>query len=229
LLLSALSAIGWILVGWKPMLGRWFTILALAAAVHLGGFWLHIPGSLAWAVIPTALAVPLVGFPAAVVTAVGESVVILGLTRYPAAGFGSSNAVAALVAVWGVFGGICAMHHQIHQQSSWLAEYFEYAQQSLRDAQDRRVELGQALDDLVHANRQLTLVNQRVAALRLIAEEALQVVHRNCQHISDMVNDVLDLTRIETDRMVLYRERVNIREVVDSAMDAVNMPSTPAL
>ena len=268
LLLSALSAIGWILVGWRPMLGRWFTILALAAAVHLGGFWLHIPGSLAWAVIPTALAVPLVGFSAAVVTAVGESVVILGLIRYPATGFGLSNAAAALVAVWGVFGGICAMHHQIHQQSSWLAEYFERAQQSLRDAQDRRAELGQALDDLVHANRQLTLVNQRVAALRLIAEEAqkaktrfvarvshefrtplnmiiglvdlmvetpeiydvtlsprmreaLQVVHRNCQHLSDMVNDVLDLTRIETDRMVLYRERVDIREVVDSAVEAL--------
>ena len=268
LLLSALSVIGWVLVGWRPMLGRWFTILALATAVHLGGFWLHIPGSLAWAVIPTALAVPLVGFSAAVVTAVGESVAILGLIRHPAAGFGLSNAVAALVAVWGVFGGICAMHHQIHQQSSWLAEYFERAQKSLRDGQDRRAELGQALDDLVHANRQLTLMNQRVAALRLIAEEAqkaktrfvarvshefrtplnmiiglvdlmvetpeiydvtlsprmreaLQVVHRNCQHLSDMVNDVLDLTRIETDRMVLYRERVDIREVVDGAMETL--------
>ncbi len=268
LLLAGLAAIGWMLLGWRPMLSRWLTVLALAVAVHLGGFWLHVPGSLAWAVIPTVLAVPLLGFPAAVVTAVGESAVILGLARYPAAGFGVSDAAAALVAVWGVFVGICALHHQIHQQSSWLAEYFEHAQQSLREAQDRRAELGQALDDLVHANRQLTLVNQRVAALRLIAEEAqkaktrfvarvshefrtplnmiiglvdlmvetpeiydvtlsprareaLQVVHRNCQHLSNMVNDVLDLTRIETDRMVLYRERVDIREVVDSAVEAL--------
>jgi signal transduction histidine kinase/CheY-like chemotaxis protein len=268
LFLSALSGIGWVLIGWRPMLGRWFTVLALAAAVHLGGWWLHTPGSLAWAVIPTALAAPLVGFSAALVTAVGESMVILGLIRYPAAGFSLSDGVVALVAVWGVFGAILAMHRQIHERSSWLVEYFEHAQRSLLDAQDRRAELRQALDDLAHANRQLTLMNQRVMAMRLIAEEAqkaktrfvarvshefrtplnmiiglvdlmaetpeiydvtlsprmreaLQVVHRNCQHLSDMVNDVLDLTRIETDRVVLHRERVDITEVIDSAVEAV--------
>jgi len=268
LFLSALSAIGWMLVGWRPTLGRWFTILVLAAAVHLAGCWLHMPGSLAWAVIPTVLAVPLVGFPATVVTAVGESVVILGLIRYPATGFGLSDAVSALVAVWGVIGAAYAMHHQTRRRSSWLLEYFDRAQQSLQDAQDRRGELRQALDDLVYANRQLTLMNQRVTGLRLIAEEAqkaktrfvarvshefrtplnmiiglvdlmaetpeiydvtlsprmreaLQVVHRNCQHLSNMVNDVLDLTRIEADRVVLHRERVDIREVVDSAVEAV--------
>jgi signal transduction histidine kinase/CheY-like chemotaxis protein len=268
LFLSALSGIGWVLIGWRAMLGRWFTILALVAAVHLGGWWLHTPGSLAWAVIPTALAAPLVGFSAVVVTAVGESAVILGLIRYPAAGFSLSEGVVALVAVWGVFGATLAMHHRIREQSSWLVEYFEHAQRSLLDAQDRRAELRQTLDDLAHANRQLTLMNQRVTAMRLIAEEAqkaktrfvarvshefrtplnmiiglvdlmaetpeiydvtlsprmreaLQVVHRNCQHLSDMVNDVLDLTRIETDRVVLHRERVDITEVVDSAVEAV--------
>jgi signal transduction histidine kinase/CheY-like chemotaxis protein len=268
LLLGALSAIGWAIVDWRPMLGRWFALLAVAAVVHLAGSWLHIPGTLAWAVIPTALAVPLVGPSAAVITAVGESVVILGLIRYPAAGFDSSSAVVALVAVWGVFGATYAMHRQTHQRSSWLFEYFEHAQRSLRDAQDRRAELRQALDDVAYANRQLTLMNQRVAALRLIAEEtqkaktrfvarvshefrtplnmiiglvdlmaetpeiydvtlsprmreALQVVHRNCQHLSNMINDVLDLTRLETDRVVLHRERVSIKEVVDSAVEAV--------
>jgi signal transduction histidine kinase/CheY-like chemotaxis protein len=268
LFLSALSGIGWMLIGWRPVLGRWFTVLALAAAVHLGGWWLQIPGSLVWAVIPTALAAPLVSFSAVAVTAVGESMVILGLIRYPVAGFSLSDGVVALVAVWGVFGATLAMHYQIHERSSWLVEYFEHAQRSLLDAQDRRAELRQALDDLAHANRQLTLMNQRVTAMRLIAEEAqkaktrfvarvshefrtplnmiiglvdlmaetpeiydvtlsprmreaLQVVHRNCQHLSDMVNDVLDLTRIETDRVVLHRERVDITEVIDSAVEAV--------
>jgi signal transduction histidine kinase/CheY-like chemotaxis protein len=268
LFLSALSGIGWMLIGWRPTLGRWFTVLALVAAVHLGGWWLRAPGSLAWAVIPTVLAAPLVGFSAVVVTAVGESAVILGLIRYSPAGFSLSDGVVALVAVWGVFGATLAMHHQIHERSAWLVEYFEHAQRSLLDAQERRAELRQALDDLAHANRQLTLMNQRVTAMRLIAEEAqkaktrfvarvshefrtplnmiiglvdlmaetpeiydvtlsprmreaLQVVHRNCQHLSDMVNDVLDLTRIETDRVVLHRERVDIREVIDSAVEAV--------
>jgi signal transduction histidine kinase/CheY-like chemotaxis protein len=268
LLVSTLSVIGWVLYDWKPKLGRWFTILAVAVAVHLGGNWLHVPGSLAWAAIPVVLATPLAGLSATVVTAVVESVFILGLVRYPTAGIDLPNAVAPLVAVWGVFSATCAMYHQIHQRGSWIAQYLEHAQQSLQDTRDRRAEFKQALDDLAHANRQLALMNQRVAGLRQNAEEAqkaktrfvarvshefrtplnmiiglvdlmvetpeiydvtlsprmreaLRVVYRNSQHLSNMVNDVLDLTRIETDRAVLHKERVDIREVVDSAVETV--------
>jgi signal transduction histidine kinase/CheY-like chemotaxis protein len=268
LLLSALSVAGWILVDWNPMLGRWFTILALATAVHLGGWWLQIPGSLAWAVVPIALAAPLAGLAAAVATAVGESAVILGLMSTSPLAVGLSDVVVALVAIWCVLGAIFAMDRQIHRRGAWYVNYFARAQRTLWDAQDRRAELKQALDDLTHANRQLVLMNERVAALRAIAEEAqkakttfvakvshefrtplnmivglvdlmvetpeiydvtlsprmreaLQVVHRNSQHLSDMVNDILDLTRIETDRVVLHRERVDISEVVDSAAEAV--------
>jgi signal transduction histidine kinase/CheY-like chemotaxis protein len=268
LFLSMLSAIGWILVDWRPLLGRWFTVVALAAAVHVGGWWLHIPGYLAWAVIPIALAAPLLGFPATVVTAVAESVVVLVLMRSPDMGIGMPSGIVALTAIWGVLGGLCGTHYQIHRQSAWFAKYFERARQSLWDSQSRRAELRQALDDLTHANRQLALMNERVGALRAIAEdaqkakttflakvshefrtplnmiiglvdlmvetpemydvtlsprmrEALHVVHRNSQHLSSLVNDVLDLTRIEADRVVLYRERVDIRALIDSAAEAV--------
>jgi len=51
--------------------------------------------------------------------------------------------------------------------------------------------------------------------------EDLKTVHRNCEHLADMVNDVLDLTRIEADRMVLHKERVDIRSVMESATDVV--------
>jgi len=165
LLLSTLAAIGWMFFDWRPALGRWFTILALAAAVHFGGWWLHIPGFLAWAVIPTALVAPLAGVPAAIATAVGESVVVLGLMGIPAVKASLPDAIAALIAIWGVFGGICAMHYRLHRQSRWLVKYVERAQRSLWDAQDRRAELRQALDDLTYANRQLVLMNERVAAI----------------------------------------------------------------
>ena len=52
--------------------------------------------------------------------------------------------------------------------------------------------------------------------------EDLKVVHRNCQHLSDMINDVLDLTQLEAGRPVLYRESVDVREVIDSCMTAVD-------
>jgi len=269
LFLSALSGAGWLLVNWKPLVGRWFTVLALAIAVHLTGLWLDIPASLAWAVIPTALAVPLVSLTAAAVTAVGESLLVVALAGYPARGFDSSNAVAALLAIWAVFGAMCAVYHLVRQRSAWLDEYFERAQRFLEEARDHRAQLEQALDDLAHSNRQLALMNERVAVLRLLAEEAqkaktrfvarvshefrtplnmiiglvdlvvetpqmydvtlsprmredLEVVHRNCEHLADMINDVLDLTRIEADRMVLYKERVDIDQVIDSAVEAVH-------
>lgn len=271
LLLSTLSITGWLLADWKPLIGRWFTVLALVTAVHLAGFWLDIPESFAWAVIPAAAAVPLVGFPAAVIIAVGESVLVAASARYPvtgAAGFNSSSASVALVAIWTVFGAMYALYHPVRQRSAWSDEYFKRAQQFLKEAQDHRAEIEQALDDLAHANRQLVLMNERITTLRLIAEEAqkaktrfvarvshefrtplnmiiglvdlmvespemydvalsprmredLKTVHRNCEHLANMVNDVLDLTRIEADRMVLHKERVDIKSVIDSATEVV--------
>jgi len=268
LLLFALSMVGWLLVDWKPLLGRWFAILALATMVHLADRWLNVPGSLAWAAIPTALAVPLIGLSAGAITALCESILILALAGYPAVGLDPSSAAVAIVAIWAIFGAMYAVHYPMHQRSVWLSGYFEQAQRFLEEARNRRAELEQALDDLAYANRQLALMNERVTALRLIAEEAqkaktrfvarvshefrtplnmiiglvdlmiespemydvslsprmredLRTVHRNCEHLSDMINDVLDLTRIEGDRLVLHRERVDIGGIIESAVEAV--------
>jgi signal transduction histidine kinase/CheY-like chemotaxis protein len=268
LCLSVVSGIGWLIVGWKPLVGRWFTILVLVVAVHLTGLWLGMPASLALAVIPTALAVPLVGFTAAGITAIGESLLVVALAGYPASKGNSSDVFVAVIAIWAVFGAMYSVYHGVRQRSAWLGEYFERGQRFLEEARDHRAELEQALDDLAHANRQLALMNERVTALRLIAEEAqqaktrfvakvshefrtplnmiiglidlmvespemydvtlsprmredLKTVHRNCEHLADMVNDVLDLTRIEADRLVLHRERVDIGQVIGSAVEAV--------
>jgi signal transduction histidine kinase len=59
------------------------------------------------------------------------------------------------------------------------------------------------------------------AALSPRMRDALNTVHRNCQHLADMVNDVLDLSRIETERMVLNKERVDLRLIVQAAVDTV--------
>jgi signal transduction histidine kinase/CheY-like chemotaxis protein len=268
ILLAALSIGGWLLADWKPALSRWFAALALVAATHLTGFWLAVPNSLVWAVIPTAWAVPLLGFPAAALVAAGESALVVVLARHPALGFDSSGLGAALIAIWAVLGAMAALYQPVRRRSAWSDEYFKHAQQFLEEAHEHRANLERALDDLAHANRQLVLMNERITALRLIAEEAqkaktrfvarvshefrtplnmiiglvdlmvespemydvtlsprmredLKTVHRNCEHLAEMVNDVLDLTRIEANRMVLHKERVDIRSVMDSATGVV--------
>jgi signal transduction histidine kinase/CheY-like chemotaxis protein len=138
----------------------------------------------------------------------------------------------------------------------------------VEDARDRKAELEQAIANVANANRQLALANERISALRLIAEDAqrtkatfvakvshefrtplnmiiglvelmvdspgiytvalppemeqdLRVVYRNCQHLASMVNDVLDLTRIETGRVVLHKERVSLGDIIAEAVTAV--------
>jgi len=51
--------------------------------------------------------------------------------------------------------------------------------------------------------------------------DALQIIYRNCQHLTNMVNDVLDLSRIETERMTLHKEHVSLKELIENAVDVV--------
>jgi signal transduction histidine kinase/CheY-like chemotaxis protein len=49
----------------------------------------------------------------------------------------------------------------------------------------------------------------------------LEVVHRNCVYLANMVNDVLSLTQMEAGRLVLHREQVDLRKLIDSAVTVV--------
>lgn len=49
----------------------------------------------------------------------------------------------------------------------------------------------------------------------------IAAIERNSQHLSKLVDDVLNLSQIETDRISLTKEWVNIREVIDQAFSVV--------
>lgn len=49
----------------------------------------------------------------------------------------------------------------------------------------------------------------------------LDVVLRNGQHLASLIDDVLDLSQIDAQRMALVRERLNLAEIVNEAADAV--------
>jgi CheY-like chemotaxis protein len=72
------------------------------------------------------------------------------------------------------------------------------------------------------------LVGLMVEAPTVYAEELpadlrkdLEIVHRNCEHLHNMVNDVLDLSRVEAGRLVLRQEQVNLAEIIDGALATV--------
>lgn len=52
-------------------------------------------------------------------------------------------------------------------------------------------------------------------------KEDLEVLLRNCRHLSSMIDDVLDLTRIESGRVALRKERIDLVAIVAEAAVAV--------
>jgi signal transduction histidine kinase/CheY-like chemotaxis protein len=51
--------------------------------------------------------------------------------------------------------------------------------------------------------------------------EDLRVVHRNCEHVSKMIDDILDLTRIEAGHQAIHREWVDLQEIVEDSIMAI--------
>jgi signal transduction histidine kinase/CheY-like chemotaxis protein len=49
----------------------------------------------------------------------------------------------------------------------------------------------------------------------------LEAVYRNAGHLSGLVDDVLDLSQIEADRMGLQKERIHIAPIVDEALTTI--------
>ena len=262
----ALSAALWFLEDWRPLLGRWATIAALAIVIPWVGQWFALAGFLALLSIPIALAAALISPPAAALTAVAQTILILLLPQYAQQSVGET--MAALIAIWAMLGLMYAIYQPVIKLSLWSWEHFSRARELLDEARDRQVELKQALDDLAHANRQLALINERLAATRLIAEEAqktkaefvakvshefrtplnmiiglidllmetpkvygedlpealfkdLGIVHRNCEHLASMINDVLDLSQIEAGRLALHREEFSLADVILRALAVV--------
>ena len=262
------AASAWRLETWRPLAGRWFAILALVVLVLVTNSWIAFPGLLTLLVVPAALAVPLISLPAAIGVAIGETMLLLVL---PSVAFAGANPAARGVAglvIWMVLGVTTLVVRSVYQYGRWSSERLQRAQDLAAEARNRRGELEQTMAALASANRQLALANERMTALRTIAEEArrtkaafvanvshefrtplnmiiglvdlmvdspeiysvvltpemvedLQVVHRNCEHLSTMINDVLDMTRMEGGHLALHRERVDLREVIESSVAAV--------
>jgi signal transduction histidine kinase/CheY-like chemotaxis protein len=49
----------------------------------------------------------------------------------------------------------------------------------------------------------------------------LKVIHRNCEHLSNMINDVLDLTRMEAGRLALHKERVHLSRIIEASVETI--------
>ncbi|NLE46599.1 MAG: response regulator [Chloroflexi bacterium] len=268
LALFGMSVAVWITHSLSPNLARWLAAVALIASVYVASRWLPVQGALALLIAPTVGATLIVGPTNAVILAIVGSAILMLATRTPAVRIDLGAAIVTLIGTWSSLITIYVSRHPVAQLAEWAWGYYDRAQRLLEEARNHQMELEQALRDLMSANHQLALSNERIATLRLIAEEAqkakasfvarvshefrtplnmiiglvdlltetpkvygqelpaplfedLEIVQRNCRHLSSMINDVLDLSQAEAGRLVLHRELVDLPRIVEDAVMVV--------
>lgn len=262
------SAAAWILILWKREIGLWCLIAGLVAIIQIINVGLSLPQALNLLVIPTALAVGLIGFPGAIIVGVAETL-LLGLAWiFQVVGDSFATVFISAILIWTVLGVMWAISRRILAVAEWSWETHQQARTLIEEVRNQRAEREQVLADLAYANRQLVVVNEKLGAMRVMAEEAqkstaafvanvshefrtplnmiiglvdllletpdvygddlppalmqdLEIVHRNCQHLANMIDDVLDLSQVEVGKLALHRERVNLTEVIDRALNLV--------
>lgn len=256
----------WLLFGWRQSAGMWAVLVGTVATVLLLRLHLQWDGALVLLTIPACLGLILLG-------RWGGMVVMLLCTLLAGSLWAADHLpylelVLTLALVWLVAGIYWAVLHSIEDLTGWLWSHYRHAQNTLDEVHSSRAQLHQTLDDLAHANRQLSLMNKRLAAAQLAAEDAhrtkaafvanvshefrtplnmiiglsdllveaphvygsklppplledLEIVRRNTQHLLTMVNDVLDLSQIEANRLALHRDKIHVADVVQRAVAVV--------
>ncbi|NLG51605.1 MAG: response regulator [Chloroflexi bacterium] len=266
-LLASLAIVTHYLNKWNPQASRWFAVLSAMSVVHLARLWLGVPGALALVALPPLLAGALIGVRAATAVAVVETVVTLWAWNKAGAIEPAGTIAGALLSIWGAVAIMVGSYAATYRVSDWAWEYYQQALRMIQEAQQRHVQLAQAIEDLAAANLQLVRLNNLTQGLRQAAEDAriakeqfvanvshelrtplnmiigfsemilktpqtygrlprrlladLAVIQRNAEHLADLIDDVLDLSQLETDQMALIKEQAQFADIVEMAALAV--------
>jgi len=212
LLAIVVSVIAWCLDDWSPLVGRWFYVTWLTLLIVLVRVHLRIPGMLAFIVAPAALALPLISLPAAILTVLGQTLLLGGLTAMGIGGLGAIEAVIAMALCWLVVGVLVVAYGPILHVSGWSWSYYQRALHLLDEARSRQAQLKQALADLTYANRQLALANEKLAAARMLAEQAQRTKAAFVANVSHEfrtpLNMIIGLIDLVTEAPEVYGPRL---------------------
>jgi signal transduction histidine kinase/CheY-like chemotaxis protein len=264
--LSLVVGVCWAVVQHHRRLGTWMLVGSVMLIVDALCFGFGRSDLAVLRIVATGLAAILLGvWPAALV--VGAETLITLLLPAPLQ-LPLAAHLVALGAIWGVWGLMFAAYRPAYRFAAWSTEQVHSAQQMTEESRVQRQQLKEALDDLAQANHQAALMNERLAAARLAAEEAqkakaafvakvshefrtplnliiglidlivetpgvygpplpdplledMEIVHRSCEHLASMINDVLDLSQVEAGQMAIHRELVELRDVLNQAVNVV--------
>jgi signal transduction histidine kinase/DNA-binding response OmpR family regulator len=107
-----------------------------------------------------------------------------------------------------------------------LVDGYRLAAEEARQAKERFVanvshELRTPLNMITGFCEMITQQPETYGTVPEILLADLGVVLRNSRHLSDLIDDVLDLSQVDAGRMALAKERASLREIVEAAAVAV--------
>jgi signal transduction histidine kinase/CheY-like chemotaxis protein len=212
LLLAMLSFIGVgiaaLLGHWQPMLARCIIVVVLALIPALSYRQLGGPGLVTLIMIPTTLAALSIGLVAGVGASLAATALLFWLALAPSGGLEPGGLVIALIVIWTTWAAVYAFHRRTSQREGWVWEHYQWAEQMLAEAQELRASSLRTVDDLAHANRQLALASDRMAALRTVAEEAEKskslFVARVSHEFRTPLNMIIGLVSLMVDTPEIY-------------------------
>jgi signal transduction histidine kinase/CheY-like chemotaxis protein len=235
-LICLLVASLFVLVIW-PTLGRWLIVLGTSVFVILAHCYLNLPGTLPLLALSTGMAVALASVRAGAVTVVAQTITLLILRRVGVVSGGEIS--VALFATWSIFGILAGVYHPVYQLEDWSWSQYRESRAHVEEARDRRAQLEYSLQEYRRTNRQLALDNQRMAALRTVADDArrskVAFVSRVSHEFRAPLNMIIGLTGLmidrpesyskelpsdlRTDLEIIYRNSNHLGEMVNDVLD----------
>ena len=196
-----------------PALGGWTLVTGMIALVmFLIQLW-QLPGLLHLLVLPVVLSFVLLKIPAGLLSAATASLLVANFTRiFPALFLAALDRTVLYITIWLaalVMGAIFAGIERLMRQAS---EDYDRMQSLLENSRLNQVQLSEALDDLAHANRQLSLLYDKNISLRKISEEATQAktnyIARVSHEIRTPLNMILGITESIIENEEVYEGEV---------------------